>query len=47
MTRTAENVDTVGDLVRSQENQPQTHCSTRQISRELEYLKQITGDNFF
>jgi len=31
MTRTAENVDAVGDL----ENQPQTHRSTRQISREL------------
>jgi len=35
MTRTAENVDAVGDLVQSQENQPQTHRSTRQISREL------------
>jgi len=34
-TRTAENVDAVGDLVQSQENQPQTHRSTRQISREL------------
>jgi len=34
-TRTAENIDAVGDLVQSQENQPQTHCSTRQISREL------------
>ena len=34
-TRTAENVDAVGDVVQSQENQPQTHCSTRQISREL------------
>jgi len=34
-TRTAENVDAVGDLVESQENQPQTHRSTRQISREL------------
>jgi len=33
-TRTAENVDTV-DLVQSQENQPQTQCTTRQISREL------------
>jgi len=31
MTRTAENVDAVGDL----ENQPQRHRSTRQISREL------------
>jgi len=30
-TRTAENVDDVGDLVQSQENQPQTHRSTRQI----------------
>ena len=35
-TRTAENVDAVGDLVQSQENQPQTHRCTRQISRELE-----------
>jgi len=26
--RTAENVDAVGDLVQSQENQPQTHRST-------------------
>jgi len=33
--RTAENVDAVGDLVQSQENLPQTHRSTRQISREL------------
>ena len=32
-TRTAENVVAVGDLVQSQENQPQTHRSTRQISR--------------
>jgi len=32
MTRTAENVDAVGDLAQSQENQPQTHHSTRQIS---------------
>jgi len=45
-TRTAENVDAVGDLVQSQENQLQTHRSTRQISRELGYLKQITGDDF-
>jgi len=34
-TSTAENVDAVGDLVQSQKNQPQTHRSTRQISREL------------
>ena len=34
-TRTAKNVDAVGDLVQSQDNQPQTHRSTRQISREL------------
>ena len=32
---TAENVDAVGDLVQSQLNQPQTHRSTRQVSREL------------
>jgi len=32
---TAENVDDVGDLAQSQENQPQTHRCTRQISREL------------
>ena len=45
---TAENIDAVGDLlVQSQENQPQTHRSTRQISRDLEYLKQIIGDDFF
>jgi len=31
MTRTAENVDAVGDL----KNQPQTYRSIRQISREL------------
>jgi len=35
-TRTAQNVDAVRDLVQSQQNQPQTHRSTRQISRELE-----------
>jgi len=35
MTRTAENIDAVGDLVQSQENQPQTHRSARQVSREL------------
>jgi len=34
-TRTAENIDAVGDLAQSQENQPKTHCSTWQISREL------------
>ena len=34
-TRTAENVDAVGDLVQSQQNQPQTHRCTRQVSREL------------
>jgi len=34
-TRAAENVDAVGDLVQSQENQPQSHSSTRQISWEL------------
>jgi len=34
-TRTAEKVDAVGDLVQSQENQPQADRSTRQISREL------------
>jgi len=27
-TRTAENIDATGDLVESQENQPQTHHST-------------------
>jgi len=35
MTRTGENVDAVRDLVQSQENQPQTCRSTRQISRQL------------
>jgi len=34
-TRTVENVDAVRDL----ENQPQTHRSTRQISRKLEVLQ--------
>ena len=34
-TRSAQNVDAVGDLVQSQENQPQIHRSARQISREL------------
>jgi len=34
-TRTAENIDGVGDLVQSQQNQPLTHRSTRKISREL------------
>ena len=38
-TRTAENVDGVGDLAQSQQNQPQTHRSTRQISRELRVLQ--------
>jgi len=33
--RTAENVDAVGDLAQSDENQPQTHRYTREISREL------------
>jgi len=32
-TQAAENVDAVEDLVQSQENQPQTHRSTRQTSR--------------
>jgi len=34
-TRPTENIGAVGDLVQSQENQPQTHRSTRQISREF------------
>jgi len=46
-TRTAKNVDAVGDMVQSQENQPQTHRSTRQIYESSEYLKQITADDFF
>lgn len=33
-TRTEENIDAVQDLVLSQEDRPQTHRSTRQISRE-------------
>jgi len=45
-TRTAENVDAVGELVQSQMNQPQTHRSTRQSRESSEYLKQITGDDF-
>ena len=40
-TRTAENADAVGDLIQSQENQPQTLRSTRQISWELEIPKQL------
>ena len=32
--RTAENVTTVDELVLSQDDQPQTHRSTRQISRQ-------------
>jgi len=35
MTRSAENVKAVGDLVQSLKNKAQTHRSTRQISREL------------
>jgi len=38
-TCTAENADAVGDLAQSQENQPQTHRSTPQISRELGVLQ--------
>jgi len=34
-THTAENSDAVRDLVQRQENQPQTHRSSRPISREL------------
>ena len=45
-TRTDENVDAVGDMVQSQENQPQTHRSTQQISRDLG-IPQITGNYFF
>jgi len=33
--RTEENVTSVEELVQSQEGQPQTHCSTRQIAREM------------
>jgi len=36
-TCTTENIHAVGDLAQSQENQPQTHRSARQISRELGY----------
>jgi len=43
-TRTADNVEAVGDL----ENQPQTHRSTQQISRELRIPQiEIIGDDFF
>ena len=34
-SRTADNVAAVDELVQSQEGQPQTHLSTRQISRNL------------
>ena len=33
--RTQENIDNVGDLVLSQDNNPQTHRTQREISREL------------
>jgi len=46
-TRTAENVDAVGDLAQSQENQPQTHRCTRQISQELGIPQTMTFSVFF
>ena len=47
MTRTAENVNAVGDMLQSQENQPR-HTAPLDTSHEsLECLKQITGDDFF
>jgi len=50
-TRTAEieNVDAVGDLVQSQDNQRQIglHRSTRQISRELGIPQANNWDDFF
>jgi len=46
MTRTAENVDAVGDLVQSQINP--SHTAPLDRSHESsEYFKQITGDDFF
>jgi len=33
--RTADNIAAVEELVQSQEDKPQTHLSTRQISKEL------------
>jgi len=33
--RTEENVETVNDLVLSQEDKPQTHSAVREISREM------------
>ena len=34
--RTAANIDAVNDLVLSQEDKPQTHCTVRQIARETQ-----------
>ena len=45
-TRTAENVDAVGDLVQSQENNPRHTAPLDRSHESLEYLKQITGDDF-
>jgi len=46
-TQTAENVDTVGDLVQNQENQPRYTAPLDRSHESSEYLKQITGDDFF
>ena len=46
-TAEIENVDAVGDLVQSQDNKPQIHRSTRQISRELGIPQANKWDDFF
>ena len=45
-TRTTENVDAVGDLVQSQENQPRHTAPLDKSHDSSEYLKQIIGDDF-
>jgi hypothetical protein len=41
--RTAETIDAVQDLILSQEDKPQTHRSTRQISREIGLSQRTVG----
>ena len=41
--RTSENINTVHDLVLSQENAPQTHRTTRQIERETGMSRRTVG----
>jgi len=46
MTRTAENIDAVGDLVQSQENNPRHTAPLDRSHESVEYLKQIIVDDF-